>query len=223
MRRRLIFSLVVSLAAVLLLVAPALAGGWAVITLDTLPRDVRAGQSIRVGFVIRQHGNELVNNDWDGNALKPVLTARKQADASGAAAGTLTLAAAHSSAPAKGETIQAEAQQEGPKGHFVVDLVFPSAGTWAWEIAAPPFTIQGNRQGDAAVFEPLVVAPAVAAPVQPSAPATAAQAAEAAPTLLGVSPAALRWAGVALLIAALAVALAAQRGNAIRKRAVESQ
>src|SRR5689334_5637825 len=97
MRRRLNFSLIVSLAAVLLLAAPALAGGWAVITLDTLPRDVRAGQSIRVGFSIRQHGQELVNNDWYGHALKPVLTARKQADTSGSG-GTLILVAAHSSA-----------------------------------------------------------------------------------------------------------------------------
>ena len=221
MRRRLIFSLVTSLAAVLLLAAPALAGGWAVITLDTLPRDVRAGQSLRVGFVIRQHGQELVNTDWEGHALKPVLTARKQADTSGSSGGTLILVAAHSSAQAKGETIRAEARQEGPKGHFVVDLVFPSAGTWAWEIAAPPFTIQGKQRGDGAVFEPLVVAPAAAAPAQSSAPAAAAQPAET-PSFLGVSFAVLRWAGAALLIAAAGVALAAQRGGAIRRRAVQS-
>jgi hypothetical protein len=101
-------------------------------------------------------------------------------------------------------------------------VVFPSAGTWAWEIAAPPFTIQGNRQGDAAVFEPLVVAPAVGAPAQSSAPTVAAQPAET-PALLGVSPAALRWAGVVLLVIAAGFALAAQRGGAIRRRVARSQ
>jgi hypothetical protein len=231
MRHRLTFSLVVSLATVLLLAAPALAGGWAIITLDTLPRDVRAGQSMRVGFVIRQHGTELVNTDWEGRALKPVLTARKQADDSGSAGDTLILVANHGPAQAKGETIRAEARQEGAKGHFVVDIVFPSEGTWAWEIAAPPFVIQGKEPGDAAVFEPLVVAPAVAAPAQApapapaqsSAPATTAQPAEAAPTFLGINPAALRWGGVTLLIIAVGIALAVQRGGANRRRTVESQ
>jgi hypothetical protein len=222
MRRRLSLGFVLAVA-MLLLASPALAGGWAVITLDTLPRDVHAGQSMRVGFVIRQHGVDLVNTDWEGRALKPVLTARKQADTSGAAGGTVILAAAHSSAQAKGETIQAQARQEGPKGHFVVDVVFPSAGTWAWEIAAPPFTIQGTRQGDAAVFEPLVVAPAVGGPAQSTAPTTAEQPVEPTPTFLGVGPAALRWAGVALLVVAAGVALAAQRGSAIRRRTAQSQ
>jgi hypothetical protein len=95
MRRRLSLSFVL-VAAMLLLASPALAGGWAVITLDTLPRDVRAGQSMRVGFAIRQHGADLVNNDWNGRALKPILTARKQSDASGSAGGTLILVAGHS-------------------------------------------------------------------------------------------------------------------------------
>jgi hypothetical protein len=219
MGRRSLFGLVAALAAVLLLAAPALAGGWAVITLDALPRDVRAGQSVRVGFSIRQHGSELVNTDWEGHALKPVLTARKQANTSGSMGGTLILVAAHGSAQAKGETIQVEARQEGPKGHFVADVVFPSAGTWAWEIAAPPFTIQGREHGDPAVFEPLVVVLAVAAP----APAAGAQTAEAAEPFLGIGPAGLRWAGLVLLIVAVGLALAAQRGSILRRRAAQPQ
>jgi hypothetical protein len=225
MRCRTVFSFLVVAIAMLALAAPVLAGGWAVITLDTLPRDVRAGQSLRLGFVIRQHGRELVNTDWNGRPLKPVLTARKQADASSSAGGTLILAAAHSSAQVayKGETIRAEARQEGAVGHFVVDVVFPSAGTWAWEIAAPPFTIQGNQAGDAAVFAPLTVAPAAGAPDQSSASATAAQPAETTPTFLGISPATLRWAGLIVLIIAAGVALTAQRGALLRRRAVRPQ
>src|SRR5262249_47251261 len=148
--------------ALLALAAPALAGGWAVITLDSLPRDVRTGQSLHIGFVIRQHGRDPVNTDWNGHALRPTLTGHKQPDASGVANA------------ADGETIPAEARQEGPVGHFVVDWVFPSAGTWAWEISAPPFTIQGDRQGDSAVFAPLTVLPASAAAPPPAerAPAT---------------------------------------------------
>jgi hypothetical protein len=215
--RRSIFGITLAIVAMLLLAAPALAGGWAVITLDSLPQDVRAGQSLRLGFVIRQHGRDLVNTDWEGHALKPVLTARRQAGSTGAAGGTVIQAAAHSSAlrAGNGDTFQATARQEGPKGHFVVDIVFPSAGTWAWEIAAPPFSIQGERQGDAAVFAPLTVAPATAAPKQMTEQAPA--------TVLGVSPAALRWAGVILLIVAAGVALAAQRRALLGRRAIRSQ
>lgn len=216
MRQRSILAITLVMAALLLLAAPASAGGWAVITLDSLPREVRTGQTLRLGFSIRQHGRQLVNTDWEGHALKPVLTARKQAGITSAADGTTILAAAHSSASRAGsdETFQAEARQEGPTGHFVVDVTFPSAGTWAWEIAAPPFMIQGGRQGDAAVFAPLTVAPAMAAP------GTALE--ETPTTVFGINSAALRWGGAGLLIVAAGVALAAQRGALARRRALRS-
>src|SRR5262245_54546848 len=108
MARRSIFAFVLVILALLALAAPALAGGWAVLTLDALPREVRAGQSFQVGFMVRQHGKTPTNNDLNGNPLKPMLTATKQ----GAAA----------------ETIRAEAHQQGSTGHYVVDLTFPSDG-----------------------------------------------------------------------------------------------
>jgi len=91
MIRRSILSCAVVVAALLALAAPALAGGWAVITLDSLPKEVRAGQPLHLGFVIRQHGRTPVNTDWDGHALKPVLTARKTTTTSGSQGGNLVM------------------------------------------------------------------------------------------------------------------------------------
>jgi len=224
MRRRTIFGFALAIATLLALAAPALAGGWAVITLDSLPKEVRAGQQLRVGFVIRQHGRDPVNTDWEGRPLKPILTARKQADA--VSDGNLVLVAAQRSSQNQGagESIRAEARQEGAVGHFVADVVFPSTGAWEWEIAAPPFTIQGNEQGDAAVFAPLAVLPASATSGQAPAPAAAIQLADQTPaTVLGLSTVALRWAGVILLVVAAGVALTAQRRSARRHRSARSQ
>jgi len=198
MARRSIFAFVVVILAMLALAVPALAGGWAVLTLDSLPREVHAGERVQLGFIVRQHGKTPTNKDLNGNPLKPVLTAIKQ----GGAATT----------QAKGaETIRAEARQQGPTGHYVVDLAFPSDGVWAWQITLPTYYVQDSPSGsDAVVFAPLTVLPA-AAPAPAPAPAPAAT------TWLGLSPAALRWGGVAALLAALVVALYGQRAGWSRR------
>ena len=77
MARRSIFAFVLAILALLALAIPALAGGWAVLTLDSLPREVRAGAGIQLGFVVRQHGKTPTNTDLNGNPLRPVLTAFK--------------------------------------------------------------------------------------------------------------------------------------------------
>jgi hypothetical protein len=198
MARRSIFAFVLAILAMLALALPALAGGWAVLTLDSLPREVRAGASIQLGFIVRQHGKTPTNKDLDGNPLKPVLTAIKQ----GGVGATQSSAA---------ETIRAEARQQGPTGHYVVDLAFPSDGVWAWQITLPTYYVQDSPSGsNAAVLAPLTVLPAVASA---AAPAIAPAPAPAASTWLGLSPAALRWGGMAALLAALALALYGQRGS----------
>src|SRR5262249_48386300 len=53
--RRMFFALA-SLALTLFAAPAALAGGWAVTTLDTLPSPLRAGETYTVGYTIRQHG-----------------------------------------------------------------------------------------------------------------------------------------------------------------------
>lgn len=107
--------LVIGIAAMVVLfvaVPFARAGGWAVVTLDSLPHEVRAGQSLTLGFMVRQHGH--TPNDQ----VAPYL-------------------AAHNSAT--GDTLKVDARKEGPTGHFVVDVTFPRAGTWEWSITPEPF------------------------------------------------------------------------------------
>jgi len=207
MLRRSIFAFVLVILAMLALAVPALAGGWAIVTLDSLPREVRAGETLQLGFMVLQHGKTPTNRDLDGNPLKPVLTAIKQ----GGAATTQAKAA---------ETIRAEARQQGLTGHYVVELAFPSDGSWAWQIALPTYYVQDSPSGqNAAIFAPITVLPA-AASAPALQPATApAPAPPAATTWLGLSPAALRWAGVAALLVALAVGLYAQRGIVSRRPA----
>jgi hypothetical protein len=201
MARRSIFAFIVVILAMLALAVPALAGGWAVLTLDSLPREVRAGVGFQLGFIVRQHGRTPTNKDLDGNPLKPVLTAIKQGDPA--------------TTQAKGaETIRAEARQQGPTGHYVVDLAFPSDGVWAWQITLPTYYVQDSPSGqNAAVLAPLTVLPAAAAVSDPALqPAAAPAPAPAATTWL-------RWAGLAALLAALAVALYGQRGSWNRRPA----
>ena len=102
----------------LALATPALAGGWAVVTLDTLPREVRAGQALQIGFMVRQHGKTPTNLDLNGEALAPVLTAQKQ-DAGAAKGG------------AGADTLRVAARQEGAVGHYVAVVSFPADGVWS--------------------------------------------------------------------------------------------
>jgi hypothetical protein len=219
-RSMLAFVVVVALLA---LVTPALAGGWAVVTLDTLPREVRAGQALQLGFVVRQHGKTPTNQDLDGKPLKPVVIAIKQGGAtSSQSSGTLMLV----SAPAqrKGEeTIRAEARQAGAVGHYLVDMTFPSDGVWDWRIEVPTYYVQNGpngQEGNAAIFAPLTVLPAAPAAAQaaPAAPATAP--APAAATFLGVDATTLRWGGAILLLVALVIGLYSQRGLISRRLAI---
>lgn len=97
----------------LLLARPVLAGGWAVITLDSLPGEVRAGETLSIGFMIRQHGQTPTNS------ASPTLSAHNLDT---------------------GERITADARQSGETGHFVVDVVFPREGRWEWSLSGfgPP-------------------------------------------------------------------------------------
>src|SRR5919197_1411768 len=54
--RRLFLSAPLAGLAMLWCTSAALAGGWAVTTLDALPQQMQAGQTNRIGFMMRQHG-----------------------------------------------------------------------------------------------------------------------------------------------------------------------
>jgi hypothetical protein len=222
MFRRSIFVCMAVVVAMLALAAPALAGGWAVVTLDSLPRDVRAGQSYQIGFVVRQHGKTPTNSDLNGKPLKPVLTARKPAATSRGGSGMLMVAGPASVASKGEETIRVEARQEGAVGHYVADVTFPSDGVWEWQIEVPTYYVQNapnGNEGSSAFFAPLTVQPAAAA----LAPAATAASEPASSTLLGLSPATLRLGGAVLLLAALAIVLYSQRGLVGRRRPARSQ
>jgi hypothetical protein len=113
--------------ALALVAGAASAGGWAVVTLDTLPGEVRAGETLELGFMVRQHGQTPVDvHIWEGRM--PSLTAT------------------HAES---GETITAVARKEGVEGHYAVSVTFPREGVWNWQIAPEPFA--PTR------FEPLTV------------------------------------------------------------------
>jgi len=111
MKRR---SLVIGLTLLLTitLTIPALAGGWAVISLDELPGKVPANQPLEIGFMLRQHGVTPMRDQ------SPVITAQL----------------ANST-----KSVKVSAHAEGKVGHYVATLTLPQSGQWQWSIQA--FTV----------------------------------------------------------------------------------
>ena len=103
--------LVTTLLLVAVLPAAVFAGGWSVVSLDSLPSDVGAGQEITVGFTVLQHGK----TPMVGLRPKPVVGLEH---------------------PASGQRITATASEEGPAGHYVARFTLPQGGTWQWQITA---------------------------------------------------------------------------------------
>ena len=98
----------------LLLATPVGAGGWATVTLDQLPSELRAGATHTLGYTILQHG------------VTPF-------------AGSRSVIRARS---ASGQTLTFPARPQGAPGHYLVDVTFPTAGTWTWEVVPEPFAPQ---------------------------------------------------------------------------------
>ena len=98
MRKVLTLSGVLVVAAGLRLIA----GGWAVVTVDTLPEAVVASTPVRLSFSVRQHGHMLT----DG--LNPAVRASNGTD-----------------------SVSAEAKPTGLRGRYAATLAFPRAGDWA--------------------------------------------------------------------------------------------
>ena len=101
--------------ALLALTAPAWAGGWAVVTLDTLPTQVVAGQPFSIGFIVRQHGVQPMEG------LAPAIILYS---------------------PDTRKTTTVTAKAEGAIGHYTAEVTFPSGGTWDWSIDAFGFAPQ---------------------------------------------------------------------------------
>lgn len=165
-----------------LMATPALAGGWALVTLDSLPSEARAGEELHLGFMVLQHGVTPVDD-----FVSPYLLA---------------------SNPENGEQVRVDARQDGPVGHFVVDVSFPSAGTWEWMITPEPF--QGTQ------FVPLTVLSADTVPAKASIPGIPALEPTSASWSLGAM-------GVVLLLVAVVLAFTRQRRPLGRWFAIRSR
>ena len=107
MKRSFLLSLFFVITLALVLVVPVFAGGWAVVTLDQLPRNVSAGQVVQVRFMIRQHGR----TPFEGSDVKVKIQHVES-----------------------GEQRLIEVKPEGEEGHYVADLTFSKPGRWSWEI-----------------------------------------------------------------------------------------
>jgi len=90
---------------------PAMAGGWAVVTLDTLPVKVVANQPLTIGFMVRQHGV----TPMDG--LKALLVFQREGEQNNKA-------------------LVFDAMPAGSKGHYTATISLPAAGAWRWRIEA---------------------------------------------------------------------------------------
>ncbi len=100
---------IAALSLVLLLAAPALAGGWAEIVADarTAEPPPVEGQPIELGFMVMQHGETPAG--WES----PTVTFTEIAT---------------------GKTFQVAATGSGPDGHFVALATMPNAGFWTWSV-----------------------------------------------------------------------------------------
>lgn len=100
----------------LIFTTPALAGGWAVTTVDELPADgIAAGQTYQIGYTIRQHGTTPVTG------AHTEIRARSEAG---------------------GEWLVFQGMSGKLPGQYVVEAWFPTAGEWSWEVLQGPFGIQ---------------------------------------------------------------------------------
>jgi len=95
------------------LTSSASAGGWAITTLDSLPRTMQAGETYHVGYTIRQHGVQ----PFEG--AKPALRISRGAT-------VLTF----------------PGRPDGAPGHYVSEVTFPEAGEWTWAALQTPFAEQ---------------------------------------------------------------------------------
>ena len=113
-RKQMVIGITVLIALCLTFVS-ALAGGWAVITVENLPGEVRAGENMHLEFSVRQHGRELTSH------VTPVLRAHN---------------------PATGESLTVDAAALPQKGYFAVDVIFPSEGQW--QVSLDPVVLAGQ-------------------------------------------------------------------------------
>lgn len=109
------------------------AGGWAVLTLESWPGQVAAGEPFTVRYALRQHGSHLISG----------------------VEGTVTAVHAET-----GERVQFTATDTDETGYYEATLLLPAAGNWRWYIDSfgrferPPLTVQTGTAVPAAAAAP---------------------------------------------------------------------
>ncbi len=142
---RRIAALPAAVALLLLLVVPAMAGGWAEVRADatTTTEPPIEGQPIEIGFTVLQHGETPAG--W----VTPTV---------------------HFYHLGTGATIDAPATGSGPDGHFVATVRPDTAGYWGWTVTFPELLSDPtavtiavhHRDGTAPAFDPGAAVTAVA-------------------------------------------------------------
>jgi hypothetical protein len=150
--RRIWISVPLAAMAALWLTSSALAGGFAITTLDPLPHGMQAGQTYQIGYLIRQHGVTPIRD-----ATPSILISR----------GT--------------ERWTFAGRAQGAAGHYVSDVTFPADGDWLWEVDQSPFPMPQTLGSIsvAAIPAPVAAEALVPAPVVAEAPVPAPVVAEA--------------------------------------------
>lgn len=106
--RRLVGGLGLAVISLMLLATTVTAGGWASITADEgTPPQPNAGEEIRLGFNILQHG------------VTPISWVKA------------TLVATNAST---GQKLEVTAKPDGAEGHYVALVTFPESGYWTWHV-----------------------------------------------------------------------------------------
>jgi hypothetical protein len=138
MRRALILTAAVALVSA----STALAGGWATVKLSSSPKNVSAGEPWIVDVTVLQHG--LATQPLAG--LKPTVTIRRVLNAR-----------TTSSSLKEPQARTFRAKPTSRVGVYRARVVFPSAGTWRYEVY-DAFTQYGGARTHR--FKPVTIAPA---------------------------------------------------------------
>jgi hypothetical protein len=101
----------------LVLAGTAAAGGWATVKLSSLPKGLSAGQPWVVNITVLQHGQTPI----DG--LKPTVTIRK-----------VVRTPSGNSRVVSSETRTFATRATDATGVYRARVIFPSAGTWRFEV-----------------------------------------------------------------------------------------
>ena len=109
-------SLIIASVVALVCAGTALAGGWATVKLSSLPRGLSAGEPWVVNVTVLQHG--LASQPLC--CLAPTVTIRK--------------VAARSTSGTSGVSKTFPARPTGRTGVYRARVIFPSAGTWRFEV-----------------------------------------------------------------------------------------